>query len=352
MNPHAPLPLGRAALTAALWLAPLACVAVGACSGAGDGGASDGAQAGSTAAGGAAGRSGGGGFATAGSAGSAATGGGAGGKPPVGCGAVVTGTVRDFHAGGDFQCDNSGWVDAAHKDCGPWDPEIVGALGAKLGPDKKPVYAASSKTPSTTGAAAFARWFGDAPGTNLGAPLDLTLSAGASGTFALDTKLFFPIDGKLFAATPGDPDVGPFKSDDGQARNFHFTYELHTTFRYDPGNVFTFRGDDDVFVYVNGKLAVNLGGIHVPMQAKLALDTGRVELTVEPQWESLVKLAPRPALGLPDAIPGGVAGSVDLGLEAGQVYDLDFFFAERNCCASNFRVETNLVFIDCGADVE
>ena len=291
---------------------------------------------------------GGGGAGSGGAAGAA----GAGGLPPVGCGAVVTGTVRDFHAGGDFQCDNSGFTDAAKKECGPWDPAIVGPLGSPIGPKRRPVYAASGKTPSTTGAAAFAQWFTDAPGTNQGMPLGLELKAGATGTFSYDSAFFFPIDQQLFAAAAGDPDKGPYKSDDGKVRNFHVTYELHTTFRYDAGNVFTFRGDDDVFVYINDKLAVNLGGIHVPMQGTIALDTGRVEITVEPQWASLVKLAPSPALGLPDAIPGGVAGNVALGLEAGKVYALDFFFAERNCCASNFRVETNLVFVNCGTEVK
>ncbi len=65
-----------------------------------------------------------------------------------------------------------------------------------------------------------------------------------------------------------------------------------------------------------------------------------------------MKITPRPELGLPDAIENGVTGTVDLGLTAGQVHDLEFFFAERNCCGSNFRVETNLVFIDGGVDVK
>ncbi len=269
-------------------------------------------------------------------------------RPPEGCGSVVTGAVRDFHAGGDFQCTNSGYTDTSGKQCGPWDPAIVGRLGARLGPKRKPVFAAGARTPSTTGAAAFDEWFNDVPGKNLARPHKITLVAGASGTSSFDTAFFFPIDGELFAAAPNDPDKGPFKSDDQRVRNFHFTYELHTTFRYDRGNVFTFRGDDDVFVYINDRLAVNLGGIHVPMSGKIALDSGRVELTVEPQWASLVALTPRPELGLPDAIPGGVAGTVDLGLSPGGIYALDFFFAERNCCASNFRVETNLEFVDCG----
>ncbi|MCS6901217.1 MAG: fibro-slime domain-containing protein [Myxococcales bacterium] len=312
-------------------------------SGAGAGGSTAGAV------GGGAGSS----VAVGGSGGAGGGGGAAGGlNPPASCGSVVTGTIRDFRAGGDFQCNNSGFVDTAQKNCGPWDPAIVGPLGAALGPKRKPVFAAGGKTPSTTGESAFQQWFEDVPGVNLGTSLDLSLQPGPGGTFFFDTNAFFPIDNKLFAAQANDPDKGPFKSEDGQVRNYHFTYELHTTFRYDPGNVFTFRGDDDVFVYINDRLAVNLGGIHVPMQGKINLDTGRVEITVEPQWASLVQITPRPELGLAEVIDNGVAGTVDLGLTSGQVYNLDFFFAERNCCGSNFRVETNLVFIDCGVDVK
>ena len=313
----------------------------------------DGATSGAGGAGGVAqvGVGGSGGFVTTTTAGGAGHGGGSTTKPPVGCGTTVTGTVRDFHAGGDFQCSNSGYVDGTGKECGPWDPAIVGKLGSLIGPTRKPVYQGAPKTPSTLGAASFAAWFEDTAGTNLSAPLDIPMVAGGNGSFAFDTALFFPIDGKLFAAEAGDPDKGPFKSDDGNVRNFHFSYELHTTFRYDAGNVFTFRGDDDVFVYINDRLAVNLGGIHVPMSAKLDLDQGRLELTVEDQWKDLVKLHTDAALGFTEDIPGGVAGSVDLGIEAGKVYAMDFFFLERNCCASNFRVETNFVFVDCGTGV-
>lgn len=278
--------------------------------------------------------------------------GGGGSLNPTGCGSTVTGTIRDFHAGGDFQCSNSGYVDTTQKECGPWDPAIVGALGSPLGPKRKPLFAAATKTLSTTGAPSFQQWFEDVPGVNEGKPFDLGLTSGPGGTFSFETSAFFPIDNQLFAAAASDPDKGPFKSDDGQVRNYHFTYELHTTFRYDLGNVFTFRGDDDVFVYINDKLAVNLGGIHVPMQGKLNLDTGRVEITVDPQWTSLVQITPRPELGLSETIENGVAGTVDLGLKQGQIHNLDFFFAERNCCGSNFRIETNLVFIDCGVDVK
>jgi fibro-slime domain-containing protein len=157
------------------------------------------------------------------------------------------------------------------------------------------------------------------------------------------------VDGKLFDADPKNPDHGPYKDDDGKARNFHFTYELHTTFRYDPGNVFTFRGDDDVLVYVADKLVMNIAGIHVPMQGTLNLDSGRVEITTP---LGMPDMNPRPELGFPDKIAGGVAGTIKLGLVPGEVYTMDFFFAERNCCASNFRIETNLVFVTCGQPIK
>jgi fibro-slime domain-containing protein len=276
--------------------------------------------------------------------------GGTGGKPPVGCGNVVTGTVRDFHAGLDFQCTNSGYTDTTGKECGPWDPAIVGALGSAIGPNRKPAFAGGSKTASTTSGTNFDTWYNDAPGVNLADALDIKMVAGTSGTFVYETSFFFPIDNKLFAAQGGDPDKGPYKSDDQAVRNFHFTYELHTTFRYKTGNVFTFRGDDDVFVYINDKLAVNLGGIHVPLQGKINLDTGRVEITVDaqPGWSELVKLHTAPELGFTEEIQGGIAGTVALNLTPGEVYNMDFFFAERNCCASNFRMETDFEFVDCG----
>ena len=72
----------------------------------------------------------------------------------------------------------------------------------------------------------------------------------------------------------------------------------------------TFTGDDDVFVFVNGKLALDLGGVHGP-------EAGTVDF---------------------DAQAG------DLGITTGNVYTLDVFHAERHTSMSNFRIETS---IDC-----
>lgn len=276
-------------------------------------------------------------------------GGGTGGIDPLtGCGSNLTGTVRDFRSDHpDMQCtkQNPPYTDPANKECGTWDPQIVGAMGSLIGSDRKPVYVGGSGTRTTTGATNFDQWYRTVESVNQAQELRLDLADSGDGTFIFDTDRFFPIDNQLFAADPQDPDNGPWRDDSDTARNFHFTYELHTTFRYQQGNRFTFRGDDDVFVYIDDKLVVNIGDIHVPLIGSIDLDTGRVEVTAPLGFPDLPV---SPELGLSEQIDGGLAGSVPLDLVEGEVYTMDFFFAERNTGGSNFRIETDLVFVECG----
>jgi fibro-slime domain-containing protein len=97
-------------------------------------------------------------------------------------------------------------------------------------------------------------------------------------------------------------------------RNFAFTTEVHTKFKYMGGEHFDFVGDDDVWVFVNHKLAVDLGGLH-------GRETGTVDLDAQ---------------------------AAALGITKGSIYDLDLFHAERHSIESNFHVEMNFTFEDCG----
>jgi fibro-slime domain-containing protein len=150
----------------------------------------------------------------------------------------------------------------------------------------------------------FSQWYNDVLGVNLSKTLSLTFVRQADGSYVFDDKDddlyasrggFFPIEDELFGNPGGHPD-----------RNYHFTFELHTKFTYmkDGDQIFKFVGDDDVWVYIDGKLAIDLGGVHAATEQFVDLNR--------------------------------------LGLEDGKSYRLDFFFAERHRTESNFRIETNL----------
>jgi fibro-slime domain-containing protein len=194
---------------------------------------------------------------------------------------------------------------------GSWyDTEIVGDT---LGSDGTPVYKnmnAGATTLTTHGAAAFQNWYHDVPGTNIHVDYPLPLTPKGSGVYGYDSVTdgtpynlagidgggFFPIDdGSQYQTMFGNQ---------GLPHNYSFTMELHTVFTYVGGEYFKFRGDDDVFVFINKKLVINLGGVHDPQPAEVSVDT--------------------------------------LGLTVGQTYPLDFFSAERHVYGSNIEFTTTL----------
>ncbi|MEO1134730.1 MAG: PEP-CTERM sorting domain-containing protein [Cyanobacteria bacterium J06639_1] len=197
----------------------------------------------------------------------------------------LTGTIRDF------------------KDTHP-DFEFLiatdpGIVESTLGADGKPVYAGVKGNPTTTGKMAFDQWYRDTAGVNTKKSLSITLD----NTITPDPEIytfadssFFPIDGELFG-------------NEGRSHNYHFTYELHTRFTYTGGETFSFTGDDDLWVFINDTLAIDLGGVHGPLSSSVSLD----------------------------------AIAATLGITTGSDYDLDIFFAERHTAASNFRIDTSIL---------
>lgn len=109
--------------------------------------------------------------------------------------------------------------------------------------------------------------------------------------------------------------------------NFHFTSEIAYWFEYTEGMTanLTFVGDDDVWVFINQRLAVDLGGLHVPMEGSfnLAAD-GSVNLVsgVDELGDPVTSTSTAEAFGL----------------EVGGVYELKVFHAERKITGSSFKL--------------
>lgn len=146
-------------------------------------------------------------------------------------------------------------------------------------------------------ASTFADWYKDAPGTNLSALHTIELVKSSSSVYEYLDDAFHPIDGQLF----GDED---------QAHNNYFTYTISAPFVHHAcaGTFFEFYGADDAWLFVDGKLAMDLGGV----------------LPGTSQYVEIDRIA---------------------GLQDGQSYTLQFFYAQRQASQAVFHMRTNMQLI-------
>ena len=86
--------------------------------------------------------------------------------------------------------------------------------------------------------------------------------------------------------------------------NYGFAMKIQATFEYVPGQYFEFLGDDDVWVFINNRLVVDIGGQHQKVSGAVDLDT--------------------------------------LGLQEGVNYPFHIFYAERHTSQSNFMMRTSI----------
>jgi len=196
----------------------------------------------------------------------------------------------------------------------------TGLVQSTLGTDSEPVWKSnkgSLSSPSLTNATDYCWWYhekdcGSAGTTN---PFDklvykdaggnfttLSLTSIATNVYQYNNQKFYPLDGLGWGTAQTDSDCG-----DTLKHNFSFTSELHYPFTYQSSSspTFQFTGDDDVWVFINGHLAVDLGGVHGASSGSVTLDATH---------------------------------ATQFGLTNGGMYSIDMFQAERHTCASTYKL--------------
>ncbi|MFO7177081.1 MAG: DUF4215 domain-containing protein [Pseudomonadota bacterium] len=174
--------------------------------------------------------------------------------------------------------------------------------------------------PIITSDASFYDWYRDSD-RNTTILQRMVLQRRQDGSYEFDrpddlmnaTDGFFPIDDEGFGVDGSTP-----------ARNFHFTSEVRYWFEYRGGEVLNFRGDDDVWVFIKGQLALDLGGVHSALEGTMTLDGGRATTRTQVHT-SATQVAT-------------VNGELDLDLEEGKVYEIVVFQAERHTSESSYRL--------------
>ena len=173
----------------------------------------------------------------------------------------------------------------------------TGIVSDVLGADGTPSYlGGSAGTKTTTNEASFYQWYHDsAVSQSANIEIRLQRTPGNEEFYQYVGRSFFPIDGQLLG-------------NENNPHNYHFTLEAHERFIYKKGQQFNFEGDDDMWVFINNRLVIDLGGLHQAYS----------------RWVRLDDVAEK------------------IGIVEGGTYPLDIFFAERHTTASNFIIRTSI----------
>ena len=206
----------------------------------------------------------------------------------------------------------------------------------------------------------------DAGFTNLtgsSATLDNTYTAvkyNTNGTISLsdiNSKYMICYDGTYYTTrfpflpvhtVAGDPSSqyelnSPYYTDSGVAetktwgetcvdRNYNYVLKSQGQFVYfeDEDYYFNFEGDDDVYLFINGELVLDLGATHGVSRAKININD-----YVEWAQDNL------------DSSDSAVRARAEkLNLEDGESYRFDFFYMERHSCGANLKISTNIPVTD------
>ena len=144
--------------------------------------------------------------------------------------------------------------------------------------------------------------------------LVFNLVPGTAGIYQYQNANFFPLDNSGFQANGAAPDPtinynGLPLDRTANKHNYSFAMHLHRNFEYAPGQTFAFEGDDDMWVFVDSQLVLDIGGVHNTTPGQFALDDFATQL----------------------------------GLKSGDSATLDVFYCERQSVGSDIKITTNII---------
>jgi len=173
-----------------------------------------------------------------------------------------------------------------------------------------------------------------------------TLVLGRVGTtsayrFSSNNNTFYPL------GSASNPTVAPrgfgYSPNATPQRNWNFTSELRYFFQYQGGETLTFFGDDDVWVFINGRLAVDIGGIHGTLNGRVVLGDDGQGTATESNCSIHVSNNNNQVTLPACPLETDEAATTDLTddrfvLTRGNVYEIVIFQAERHPTGSNYQL--------------